>query len=178
MNKSTKSCTIIGGADGPTSVFIVGNNKKFGMRELKHKFRNWCYQRRREKIKAEITANPHSIDEVIEYMQTKYNALELAENSKRFQSQRKYCKEALVQKYQPELIGESLEIARPDIEDEQSVKDFLKRVEDLQEKAASVAEEHFPMDYHLYHIKLENLGDIYFEVERNHAWFFQILISQ
>lgn len=171
MSKSTKSCTIIGGADGPTSVFIVGNNKKFGLREVKHKFRNWCYRRRREKIKAEITANPHSIDEVIEYMQTQYNAVEVAENARRFQLQRKSCKEALVQKYQPELIGESLEIARPDIEDEQSVKDFLKQVEALQEKAASVSEALFPMEYHLYHIKVENQGEIYFEIEKHRAHF-------
>lgn len=171
MGKSVKSFTVIGGADGPTSVFIVGNNKKFGIKGWKHQFRNWCYKRKREKVKQKIAANPHSIDEVVEYMKTKYQAEEIPETSRRFQAKRKYCKEALVQKCQPELIGESLEIERPDTADEQSVKDFLKRVEALQEKAANVPEELFPMDYHLYHIKLESLGDIYFEIEKNHVYF-------
>lgn len=171
MSKSAKSCTVIGGADGPTSVFLVGKNKKFSIRGWKHQLLNWCYKRKREKVKRKIVAEPHSIGEVIEYMQINYHAKELPETSRRFQMQRKYCKEALVQKYKPELIGETLEIARPDTADEQSVKDFLKRVEALQEKAANVPEELFPMDYYLYHIKLENLGEIYFEIEKNHAYF-------
>lgn len=41
----------------------------------------------------------------------------------------------------------------------------------MQQKAASVSEELFPMDYYLYHIKLENLGEIYFEIEKNHVYF-------
>lgn len=39
--KSAGACTVIGGADGPASVFVLGR---------------------------EITANPHTLDEVITYM--------------------------------------------------------------------------------------------------------------
>lgn len=171
MKKSKTSCTVIGGADGPTSVFIVGKSKRKGLQGIKDRARNSLYQKRREKIKAQIIANPHSIEEVISYIQTKYHAVEQSESSSAFKEQRKCCKQNLVQKYQPELIGESFKLEPPDIEDEQSVRDFLKRADALQEKAANVPEELFPMDYHIYQIKVENLGEIEFEIEMCHDYF-------
>lgn len=171
MKKSANSCTIIGGADGPTSVFVAGKPKKMSISGLKYKIRSLGYRKKRKKIMASIEANPHSIEEVIDYMQTKYQAVEVPEGSDRWKEQRKCCKQNLVQKYQPELIGEDLKLEKPDINDEQSVKEFLKRVEAQQEKAANVPEELFPMDYHIYEISVENQGEIEIEIEKHHAYF-------
>lgn len=171
MKKSANFCTIIEGADGPTSVFVAGIDKEAGIRGMKHKIRSWSYRKKREKIKAKITAGAHSIEEVIAYMQEKYHAVEVPKDSEEWRELRKCCKQNLVQKYHPELIGEDLKIEKPDITDEQSVRAFLKQMQAQQDAAAGVPEALFPMDYHIFRITVKNQGEIEFEIEKQHAHF-------
>lgn len=169
--KSAGACTVIGGADGPTSVFVLGRNQTESLRtRIKRACMQRRYQRRRKKAVREITANPHTLDEVITYMFEKYNAVEVAAEDQRYVEQRKSCKASLVQKWNPELLGESWVVDRPDVSDEKSVREFLERVDSLQEKAANISEELFPVDYHLYHFHYKEYGEVYVEIEKNHEF--------
>lgn len=171
MKKSVNSCKVIGGADGPVSVFVLGRENGQNLcTQIKRVFMQHRYQRRRKKAIRKITANPHTLDEVVSYIIGKYNAVEVSAESRRYAEQRKNCKASLVQKFNPELLGESWVVDRPDVSDEKSVREFLERVDSLQEKAASISEELFWMDYHLYHFNYKEYGEVYVEIEKNHEF--------
>ena len=57
INKKTaKGVSIIGGADGPTSIFIAGRTKKPGIRE---RIKRALYEKKRKQMETIITADPH-----------------------------------------------------------------------------------------------------------------------
>ena len=91
MSKNgASSVGIIGGADGPTSVFIAGKKRKLPLKQrIKQSWNNYWYKKHRAKVEKTIVANPHTLDEVIGYMQKKYNAQEIATDSKRYIRERK-----------------------------------------------------------------------------------------
>ena len=56
--KSKNGVSIIGGADGPTSIFIAGHSEK---QPLKVRIKNSIYRYKRKKVEKTIVANPHSL---------------------------------------------------------------------------------------------------------------------
>ena len=87
--KKAAAVSIIGGADGPTSVFIAGKAKK---KSLKEKIRQRHALRKRAKAASAIKAEPHSFDELVLYLQNKYHASELSKQSVSYQEQYKCVK--------------------------------------------------------------------------------------
>ena len=169
MKKGVSSYTVIGGADGPTSIFIAGRTKeRWNIRNLKHILRNKKYQRNRKKIMAQMTADSHSLNEVIEYITSKYEATELPKDSRRYLEQRKDCKSSFILRFQPELIGGFSEIEKPDFENEASVREYFAKIKERQEKAAAIPDEIFPIDFHMYEIKCPGGGNIMLELETIH----------
>ena len=65
MGKGAGGVSIIGGADGPTSIFIAGKGGKI---KFTTRIRNYFRKIKRERIKRQITANPHTLEEVVEWM--------------------------------------------------------------------------------------------------------------
>ena len=57
--------TIIGGADGPTSVFLIKKNIKLTLRQKLEKCR---YKLKRAYVERTIKANSHTLDEVIDLL--------------------------------------------------------------------------------------------------------------
>ena len=62
--KSKNGVSIIGGADGPTSIFIAGPSEK---QPLKVRIKNGIYRYKRIKVEKTIVANPHSLSETVQY---------------------------------------------------------------------------------------------------------------
>ena len=67
--KSKNGVSIIGGADGPTSIFIAGPSEK---QPLKVRIKNSIYRYKRKKVEKTIVANPHSLSETVQYAKEKY----------------------------------------------------------------------------------------------------------
>lgn len=55
-SKNAISISIIGGADGPTSIFTAGHSKN---QPLKIRIKNSIYRYKRKKVEKTIVANPH-----------------------------------------------------------------------------------------------------------------------
>ena len=72
MGKGAGGVSIIGGADGPTSIFIAGKGGKI---KLTTRIRNYFYKIKRDRIKRQITANPHTLEEVVEWLKREYGAV-------------------------------------------------------------------------------------------------------
>ena len=51
MGKSARSVSIIGGADGPTSIFIAGKSGKINILEC---LKRYCYRKRKVKLKKRL----------------------------------------------------------------------------------------------------------------------------
>lgn len=180
MSKNASSSIgIIGGADGPTSVFIAGkigknasgkylNSKKLSLKKrIKQNWNNYWYKKRRAKVEKIIVANPHTLDEVIQYMQEKYDAQEIPTDSKRYVRERKSLKESLILKYNPELLKDLPKLEPPKNMEKESIKAYLAKVEEYTDQASQVPEELFPLDFHIYEMHFEGIGDMHFTVEKN-----------
>lgn len=167
--KSKQSMQIIGGADGPVSIFVAG--KKDTPRNL---VQYWCsvfwrkkQQRKRKKVLKWLKPMPHSLEEVATYITERYHAVEYdlreAYDLSELQIREQYCgiKAALVREHAPELLGEPPQgIDSSDLENEEAIQKYLAECEAYQERAMAVSEEQFPMNYHHYRITLEECGVI------------------
>lgn len=164
MKKEKNGVTIIGGADGPTSVFIAGHSKK---RPLKIRLKQYRYRRKRKKAESRLSPGAHSIDEVIEYAVTKYNAVEIDATQYRYIEGRNNLKESLIIRHKPELLGEFAEIRKPEAFDEAAIKELHSRIERRSELARSIPDRELPMDYHTYIIEV--CGGC-LEIETDYIW--------
>lgn len=66
-----QAVAIIGGADGPTGVFVGSKAKK---PPLKIRLRTFLYQQRRRKAAKKITAGAHTIEQLLAYAESTYGA--------------------------------------------------------------------------------------------------------
>ncbi len=76
--KNAESIAIIGGEDGPTSIFLV--NEKNAKLSFKFRIKEYIYNYKRKKTEKEIVAGVHTLEEVIAYATNKYGAIESAED--------------------------------------------------------------------------------------------------
>ena len=124
--KSKNAISIIGGADGPTSIFIAGHSKK---QPLKIRIKNSIYRYKRKKVEKTIVANSHSLSETVQYAKDKYELTETAPADREYIEQIKCLKESLILQYEPELLGEMI---------------------------AEMPDSIIPMDFHLYKIRIDD----------------------
>ena len=149
--KNNENVTIIGGADGPTSVFIAG---KTGKRSLRDRAGSFLYQKKRERMEKKIVPGAHSLEEVAEYIKETYNATEVSQKSHKYKEQKKSLKEGLIIQHRPDLLGDMAEITPPKEMTKEAITQMLKLVEKRSDFIASIPEEEMPMDYHVYDIRL------------------------
>lgn len=155
-----ESVSIIGGADGPTSVFVAGKRRKQG---LARRLRQWKLKRRMDMVKESLVAKPHSLEEVVCYMKEKYQAEEISRMSREFQMQKKSRKESLILKYRPELLGEA--VKRPESQEREEIERFWREIEERSKKAEGVLDEVFPMDFHIFRIVVPGCGEVRVDLE-------------
>lgn len=105
--KSSSAVGIIGGADGPTSIFMAGRTGKL---PLKIRIKNRIYKRKSKKAQKRIVAGAHTLEEVIAYAGEKYHLTEVTDTQRKYVEQRKCLKESLISKHKPELLGDLKEM--------------------------------------------------------------------
>ena len=163
-DKAAAAVSIIGGADGPTSIFIAGHSKK---QPLKIRIKNSIYRYKRKKVEKTIVANPHSLSETVQYAKDKYELTETAPADREYIEQIKCLKESLILQYEPELLGEMKDIPVPDFSNEASVKEYLGKIKTRSEMIAEMPDSIIPMDFHLYKIRID---DDFLEMEIDYTW--------
>ena len=141
--KSKNAISIIGGADGPTSIFIAGHSKK---QPLKIRIKNSIYRYKRKKVEKTIVANSHSLSETVQYAKDKYELTETAPTDREYIEQIKCLKESLILQYEPELLG---------------------KIKTRSEMIAEMPDSIIPMDFHLYKIRID---DDFLEMEIDYTW--------
>lgn len=147
--KSVENISIIGGSDGPTAMVIATPNSK----TLKQKIQKLTFQSKKKLNSIHIKPNPHTIKEVMTYLQEKYNFTEVNKNSEEYLTQYNEMRASSIMQYAPELLGEYATLPQLLSRDEEGVKEFLKQTEIRQQKATEVPKEVFDIDYHIFEIK-------------------------
>ena len=125
--KNKSAISIIGGADGPTSIFVAGRTGKM---PLKVRIRNAIYRFRSRRAERKVVAGTHTLDELVQYARNRYNLMEIDATERKYIEQRKNLKESLILQHKPEILGEMKDIAKPDISNEESVREYFRKIED------------------------------------------------
>ena len=150
MGKGEGSVSVIGGADGPASIFIAG---KSGKVKLTTRIQNYFRKLKRNRVKKRITANPHTLEEVVELMKREYGAEEVSQQTFKYQEQRKCLKASLVMRHRPDSLGELMDLELPKRDDVETLKTFFEQIQKREKIAAEIADDIFPLDFHIYEIK-------------------------
>ena len=162
--KSASAVSIIGGADGPTSVFLAG---KTGKRPLKIRIRNILYKCKRKQIAKKIVPGAHSLGEVVSYAKNKYSAVEIDTTQHNYIEQRKNLKESLIITHKPDLLSDMKDIPKPTDYTEESLRDFFNQLQSRSEMISQIPDEEMPMDFHIYEITFD---DGRMEMEIDYKW--------
>lgn len=169
-----KSYTVIGGADGPTSIFLAGNFKghkeKNIIKIIKRKILNKKFNIKRKKAAKLIVPNPHTIKQTIQYIKQHFNAVEADCSYPYFNERKLNMKYLLIRREKPELLGEEKKIAPPkDFNDIELLKEWQKSIEEWNNqclnKTESISDDIFPTDYHLFLINKKENGTLEIELD-------------
>lgn len=162
MGKGTGSVSVIGGADGPTSIYIAG---KGGKVKLTTRIRNYFGKAKMNRIKKRITANPHTLEEVVGLLKREYGAVEVSQQSHNYLEQRRTLKASLIIRHRPDLLGDMMDLQTPEEEDAEAFRAFWEQIQERERKAAEIADDVFPMDFHIYEIACPGNGMMQIGVE-------------
>ena len=150
MGKNAGSVSIIGGADGPTSIFIAG---KGGKVKFSTRIQNCFRKIKRNRIKSRITANPHTLEEVVQWLKRVYGAVVVSQQSHNYLEQRNSLKASLIMRHRPDLLGELMNLEPPEGENVEALKEFWEQIQERERRAEEIADDIFPIDFHIYEIR-------------------------
>ena len=162
--KSKSGVSIIGGADGPTSIFIAGRAQK---RPLKVRIRSILYRFKRKIAEKKVVAGEHTLDELVQYAKNSYNLIETNLSERKYIEQQNNLKESLILQHKPEILGEMKDIPKPNIYNEKSIREYLYKIEARREMIAEMPDNVIPMNFHLYEIRI---GDDSLEMNIDYIW--------
>ena len=162
--KSKREVSIIGGADGPTSVFVAGKSAK---QPLKIRIRNAIYRYKRKKVEKTIVANTHTLAEVVQYAKNNYELTETPPTEREYIEQKESLKEGLILQYKPEVLGSMKDIPKPDISNEASVQEYFCKIKTRSEMIAKMSDSTIATDFHLYKIRID---DSFLDIGVDYIW--------
>ncbi len=142
--KKASSVSIIGGADGPTSVFLIGG--KSSKRTLKQKIQRELFTLRKRHIAKSLKANPHTMEQVIEYAKNKWGYTAISKESEEYKMEYVQLRAAFILQYNPELLGRFKDYPELKGRDEDSIKHFLMLMNQRQKAAEDIPAELFDID--------------------------------
>lgn len=158
---------IIGGADGPTSVFLLRHDQKQSfsskIRRMKQRIKAFFTEKR-------IVAGTHSLEEVGEYACEKYGFTEMDHSDPEYLEEYQQMRVAFLFQYRSERV-EKVELDITDSDDTESMiqktEEFMQRRREI---AAAVPLEVFDIDLHKYIRRGTEQDDMHLDIERNSAY--------
>lgn len=161
IEKTSGSVSVIGGSDGPTSVFVLSKGKK---KTLKQKWQSKCLKRRKKRWERKIKPGTHTMDEVAAYIKEKYGFEEISKDSKEYQKEYTELRTSFIMQYEPELLGEYAKVPELKSHDEEAVKELFAELERRRCLAAEIPEEKFAINLRMFR-KTEGENVMHMELE-------------
>lgn len=95
---------------------------------LKVRIQNIIYRYRRKIVEKNVVADAHTLDELVQYAMNTYNLIETNSTERKYIEQQKSPKESLILQHKPEVLGEMKDIPKPDISNEESVREYFCKI--------------------------------------------------
>ena len=163
--KSSNETINVNGPDGPTSVLIFDRNKKLSFGQTVQKFK---VQTKRKFFEKRIKAEPHSIDEVCEFLTSVLKFTELPKTDERYIEEYKATRVSFIMQHKPELMGDFARM--PELKD-YTEEAYLKHMEEfnLRKKVAeAVPVELYDIDLHIFR-KVEGDNESRISIEKTYS---------
>lgn len=153
--KGVGAASFIGGADGPTTVFLERkDNTNITIQQRIQRMRN---RARRKQIIKSLKANAHTMDQVAEYIMSELGYSEIDKSDSQYREEYCQMRASFLLQYQPSLLGGLSEAPQLKSYDEKSVKIFFEQLEKRQKAAEDIPTDLFDIDLHIYKKKEKNL---------------------
>lgn len=163
---SEKNITMIGKADGPTSVFLIKKNSKLTLRQKLQKAK---YRIKRAYVEYTMKAGSHSLDEVMDYMVNVHGFVELDKD--KVYHEYEEMRASFIMQYAPELLGEYAAMPKLKSESKEDIEAHLKQFQVRQQKAKEVPASEFDIDFHKFQISLGDINDnMYITIEKQFSY--------
>lgn len=168
MKKSASAASVIGGADGPTSVFVLKKDAKLTLRQKMGRLKN---RAKRFYVEKTLKCEGHSMDEVMEYIVNRYGFVEVAEASDEAAEEYNQMRASFIIQYAPELLGEYALPPQLKSESPKDVEVYFKQSEERMKKALEVAPAVFDIDFHKFQKASDDVKDnIHIVIEKKYAY--------
>ena len=82
-----------------------------------------------------------------------HGAVEVSQQSHNYMEQKQFLKASLIMRHRPDLLGELINLKPPEGENVEALKAFCEKVQERRNRAAEIADDIFPIDFHIYEIK-------------------------
>lgn len=146
--KAVSSVSIIKADDGPTSVFIVG--RKSSKQTLRQNIYKYFYDMRVKRIVKSLKANPHSMEQLADYIITELGFLEVDKSEPGYKAEYFQMRASFIMQYKPELLGDLAEAPKLENHEEETIKLFMEQIEKRQKAAEDIPPGIFDIDLHIY----------------------------
>ena len=164
MNNEQKT---IGKPDGPTAYFILGGKNQ--KPTLKQRYQKWRFGIKKARAAKRVKANPHTLDEVCEYLKTKHGFAELPTESEEYQREYREMRAGFLMQYAPELLGEQRKMPELQGHSEEEIKQFMEAVEARKQLALKVPKEDFDIEFRLFRKQIGD-GEMHVPIEKRYAY--------
>lgn len=167
MSENSSAEKKIGKPDGPTAYFVIGGKNR--KPTLKQRFQRWRFDKKKARAAKKVKANPHTLDEVCEYIKTTLGFDELSQESKVYQHEYKELRVGFLIQHAPHLLGEHSK--RPQLagESEEEIREFMDAVEAQKQVALQVPKEDFDIDFRMFKKKLGD-SEQHVLIEKRYAY--------
>ena len=153
--------------DKPTSFFLVGrNNSKL---TPKQKIKKFLYDVRKKRIAKSLKANPHSMEQVADYIVTELGFSEVDKTKTEYKTEYFQMRASFILQYKPELLGDLAEAPKLENHEEETIELFMEQIEQRQKAAEDIPPDIFDIDLHIYE-KGDGNNQSRITVEKNYGY--------
>lgn len=166
MKKSASAVSIIGGADGPTSVFLLKRNPKLTVRQKLQRFK---YNMKKAYVEKTLKAGGHTLDEVMVYLVKVHGFVEL--DKEEIMEEYNEMRASFLIQHAPELLGEYATLPELKSESQEDLLEYMRQAQERTEKAKEIPATEFDIDFHKFQISFEDINDnIHFLIEKRFGY--------
>lgn len=156
MKKSASAVSVIGGADGPTSVFLLKKNAKL---TLRHKIQITKNKIKRFYVGKTLSCESHGLDEVMDYIVNRYGFAEVDKDAEEYAEEYKQMRASFIIQYAPELLGESTTCTELKSESPEDVEVYIRQNEERMQRAMEIPSTEFDIDFHKFKKSFDDIND-------------------
>lgn len=168
MEKSASAVSVIGGADGPTSVFLLKRDRKLTLRQKMQRIK---YNIKRTYVEKKLKSGGHTLDEVMAYLVKVHGFVELDKDSDEMREEYSRMRASFLIQHAPKLLGEYAILPQLKSESQEDLWDYVRQSEERIQKAMEISSAEFDIDFHKFQISFDDINDnIHFLIEKRFGY--------